>query len=102
MHIAADNLQAEVVELLIRSGANPNSIDEFGQTALHFAVDRVFPQTEDEKNRIAEIVSLLLANNIKANTRTQDGETALQWAERYRLKQIGELIRQHGAKECRP
>lgn len=40
LHFAVQCVDEKIVELLIRSGADPSITDQFGQTALHWAADK--------------------------------------------------------------
>lgn len=60
----------ELVELLLKAGANPSYINSYGETLLHQAV---------EKNN-TKIVQLLLKHNIEINHQANDGDTALHEA----------------------
>ncbi len=73
LHEAAQRGNAEVVEALLRHGANPNSRrPENLETPLHFAQN-------------GEVVSLLLAYGADLEGRTRQGGTPLQWAARFGL-----------------
>ncbi len=72
----------EILRSLLESGIDPNSTDEFGQTALHLAldcaVDRYAFNVDDQLD--LQTIRLLLefgASPWKANLR---GETAVDWA----------------------
>lgn len=46
-----------------------------------------------------EAVRLLLKNGADVNAKTRDGKTALKYAQKTGHKEIGELLKAHGAKE---
>jgi ankyrin repeat protein len=60
----------ELVKLLLKHKANPNSVDQNGSTALHFSV--IFSYDE--------IVKLLVDANAKVNLKDNRGKTALDYA----------------------
>lgn len=68
LHLAARNDQREVVELLVRAGANVKAVDDRGATALHYAA--AHPAVE----------TLLLSKGASADARDVFGRTALHWA----------------------
>jgi len=39
LHIAAENGKCQLTEVLLEHGANVNAIDDYGDTALHHAID---------------------------------------------------------------
>jgi ankyrin repeat protein len=60
----------EVVEYLVKAGANPNSADKSGVTPLHRAV----------RNRCAGAVGVLLANGADPRRKNKSGSTPLHLA----------------------
>jgi hypothetical protein len=60
---------AELVELLLELGADPNAVDHAGQPVIHHATD-------------ARIANLLVAHGADVNMKDKEGLTALQ----YRVK----------------
>ncbi|HEX9048880.1 MAG TPA: ankyrin repeat domain-containing protein [Verrucomicrobiae bacterium] len=104
--LAVENGQsADIVETLLKHGANPNSRDEaFGQTPLHWVGGWGNERVPDLK-----VLELLLDYKADPNVRAESGQTPLarfsNWLGAGRtpadqkavLKQCIELLRQHGA-----
>lgn len=72
----------EMVELLLRNGANPNHVDKYGFTPLICAVlsaENRLPQAGPENNetRILKILKCLIAYEAKVELSDKEGETAL-------------------------
>jgi ankyrin repeat protein len=105
----------DVVELLLKSGANANLPDPAGNTALHYAAQenrrvilRLLLENKGDpnhKNNKGEtslhtatlydqiaIVKLLLANKADATIKDQEGKTALDWAKQYSRDEIAALL----------
>ena len=72
LHWAVENDDAEAVDLLLKSGANPNAPDRYGLTPLYYA----------SANGNAAIVQKLLQGGAASNTTDQYGDTALMAAAR--------------------
>lgn len=64
---AAESGSSDVMQLLIRGGANVNVKNTVGQTALHVAVEKKAPEN----------VRLLLRSGADANIQNNDGQTGL-------------------------
>ncbi|CAG8546937.1 10860_t:CDS:1 [Paraglomus occultum] len=67
---AAEENEAEIIQKLVESGADVDSIDEQGNTALHYSV---------MKGNL-EATKKLLELGIEANVKNEDGETPLHIA----------------------
>ncbi len=74
--IAAKERHNLMARLLLAHGANPNSRDKFGATALHYAVNGGF--APDERT---DTIALLLAHGADASARDKSGATARDKAE---------------------
>lgn len=70
MHSAVMGEMPDMVEYLIRSGANVNVVNASGLTPLHLASQSIYPQ----------IARILLEHGAKVNARTPAGETPLHRA----------------------
>lgn len=77
----------EIVSLLLEYGADPNSQDLIGETALHLAVD----------NSDWEIAELLLQYKAEPNCMTVDGETPLHHSAFIGDKKMMNLLLSYGA-----
>jgi ankyrin repeat protein len=101
--IAVDNLDFPAVHRLLEQHADINATDEFGQTALHFAVDTEVEEaerrTEKTGSRVeprADMTRLLLEHGADVRVRERQGETPLDWAVLRRHKLAEALLRQYG------
>ncbi|CAF4757892.1 unnamed protein product [Pieris macdunnoughi] len=82
LHLAALNNYAEIAELLVQGGAQPDLQNANMQTALHLAVERQHTQ----------IIRLLIANGANLNICDKDGDTPLHEALRHHtLQQLRRL-----------
>ena len=77
------------VKSTLRCGADMNSKDKCGQTAL----------MEASWHGNKEIVELLIASGADVNAKDNEGATALMRASHLRNNDIIELLKKHGAKE---
>lgn len=88
--------ESDVVKLLVERGAQVNTHGYRGATALHWAVD----------GRQKATVEYLLKKGAQVNAMDESGRTPLRWAQdemseagfldRRKLRQIADLLRQHG------
>jgi hypothetical protein len=75
---AVQNYSVEVVELLLKYGADTEYKYENGETALIVVIkSHDEPHTEDESNTIMAIIEALIESGANVNERNHDGETAL-------------------------
>jgi ankyrin repeat protein len=77
----------EVVELLLRYGANPNTRHLDGKTPLHFAA---------EEGHVA-VVELLLQHGADPSSQDEDGNAALHLAARRGWGDVAYVLLRHGA-----
>jgi ankyrin repeat protein len=82
LHAAAAGRKADLVELLVREGADANARQEGGWTALHAAA----------QNGDREIVALLIANGADVKTRADNDQCALDFALIKGHQEIAELL----------
>ena len=78
---------------LLSRGANPNVIDDSGETPLMIAATTNF----------VKMASLLIANDANVNARDNDGNTAMDWAIFSGHTKMQALLRAHDGKcntEC--
>lgn len=71
LHYAAKNKQPDVVNALLKKGANINAANEYGETALSNALNPL-DQVVD-----IELIKILLGNGANVNTQSKDGWTPL-------------------------
>ena len=72
LHRAASDHRADIVEILLRHGADVEIRDDNGETALHWA-------TGGSLNNV-KVVELLLSHGADVNAKDNRGWTALDWA----------------------
>jgi ankyrin repeat protein len=82
LHSAAASSNAELVQLLVSSGANVHARQMSGYTPLHSA----------SNNGNKEIIRILLEAGALVNEKTDNGETALFFAEKNGHKEAVELL----------
>ncbi|MBP3546584.1 MAG: ankyrin repeat domain-containing protein [Alphaproteobacteria bacterium] len=87
--IAIENGHTEIVELLLKNGAEINETDEIGNTALMYAAE----------NGHKEIVKLLLDNGANIKARNEDGDTAKTLALKNKHYDIVDLIFEYEEKK---
>ena len=88
---AIGHQNAEMVRMLVRSGANVMVTDRAGSTTLMWAAFNETGKTE--------VVEELLKLGVDVNARTQSGETALDWALRRGNTPVVAVLRKAGASE---
>lgn len=79
---AVYNKNADVLNLLLRHGADVDQDDGFGATALMYAVSTAQP----------ELVKILLEHNADPNLKDKTGNTAFSNAKKVRSKEINKLL----------
>ncbi|GFS99414.1 hypothetical protein NPIL_346171 [Nephila pilipes] len=88
LHIAADNGCLEVVNLLLKNGADINAKNDKQATALHLA----------SLNGHVDVVKTLIMIGAEINARSRDGGTPLHNAVEHGHEKIVEILLEHGAK----
>src|SRR4030095_7744863 len=88
---AIGHQNAEMLRMLIRSGANVMATDREGSTTLMWAAFNETGKTE--------LVEDLLKLGVDVNVRNQSGETALDWALRRGSTPVVDVLRKAGASE---
>ena len=93
----------EIIEVLLEHGADVNSRDKYGRTALHFAafnkcgrLSRSIHKDPDI-NVKGEIAKLLLSRGANVNAETEDGVTALQAAAHNGYANVVEALLEYNA-----
>ncbi len=87
LHCAAQQGHAEIAELLIAKGANPNAIDMMGETPLHTAV----------LGGHKDVVMVLLAGGANVNAINRMERTPLHFAAREGYLDVVEVLLAQGA-----
>ena len=75
LHIAVDNDNSELVELLLKHGADVDVTDVDGNTALHRTIHRMSRSPNSEN--VIPVVDILLQNKADVNKLNKKGETPL-------------------------
>jgi hypothetical protein len=88
LHIAASRDQTDIVELLIRAGANPNVKDQEGLTPLHLAAGN---------HSSTNLASTLISEGANVNAKNKYGYTPLHIVAFSPLKDLAELLIGAGA-----
>ncbi|CAB0038487.1 unnamed protein product [Trichogramma brassicae] len=93
LHLASNLQNKEMVELLLRNGADPNSVNKEGWTPLHFMSEfdigliELFFDINDEQHQ-----------RVRVDVRDNEGYTPLHRALRYnRNEKVAELLLRRGA-----
>ena len=79
LHVACRNNRIDVIRILLDNGADPNSVDDFGQTPL---IELMLMDT-DQLNigrDVSAAIELLLERGADINAKDDDNETALMLA----------------------
>jgi len=81
LHIAAENGKCQLTEVLLEHGANVNAIDDYGDTALHHAIDDddAMEQYRSslEENSEKSVIDILLENRADVDLANRFGITPL-------------------------
>jgi len=108
---AAEHIDLELATRLIESKEEINAYDEFGQTALHIAIDIAFEEAiriYDTEGRYVEpqmdMIELLISNGADHRQPDKQGETPMDWAikrnhERF-IQKLEAIIAKHSQKEA--
>ncbi len=80
-HIAADDGDLQLLRRLAELGADPNRPDDYGQTALHIAVDAdVDGATQSNTEVDFQTAELLLSLGADPTIADNSGKTPVDWA----------------------
>ena len=99
LRIAAGQCYPDIVQQLLKYGADPNSISNIdGSTAIHHVLSqREALHIDDKENKLAIIQQLLEKGTNIINIQNEDGLTALMMATYVGLSEVVELLLQNGA-----
>jgi ankyrin repeat protein len=95
LHLACDNGDCAIAELLLNYGANPNLKDKQGLTPLHQACMTV--PGHDEQQDYLNLVVLLLSHKVNINEQDKKGWTALHLATNNADLRLTRLLLTHHA-----
>ena len=95
-HIAVQHDSKDMAELLIEQGANIYATDNFGNNALHFALNKpnvsyYFGMVLTTHTPSIEVIELLIAQGVDVNASNNAGETPLELA-RVRYPEAAKLF----------
>ena len=87
LHHAAEYMDLELAQRLLAGQVDVNKPDEFGQTALHIAIDAAVEEAifiyDTEQRAVAprvELIEVLLAHGANPNLPDSNGRTPRDWA----------------------
>lgn len=92
LRLAAENGNQHMIEILLEKDSDVNGKDEKDSTALIAAV----------KSKNERAVKLLLEKNADMNIVDTNGGTALAWERFHELKEVEQVLQEHGASEREP
>jgi len=93
---AAFTANLGAVKLLLEKGADPNSVDLIGNTALHYAVERLIRAERSESDQRLDgiaVIKLLLQHGAKRETRNKEGKTPLALAQEEKCRPAIEALK---------
>ena len=108
---AAEHIDLELATRLIEAKVEVNAYDEFGQTALHIAIDIAFEEAiriSDTEGRYVEpqidMIELLISNGADHRQPNYKGETPMDWAFMRKhdgfVQKLKAIIAKHSQKEA--
>jgi ankyrin repeat protein len=79
LHVACRNNQVDIIRILLENGADPNSVDDFGQTPL---IELMLMDTDNTNinNDVSVAIELLLEHGADINAKDDENDTALMYA----------------------
>ena len=93
------NLKASTVLHLLRCGASPHVIDEYGNTCLHaiFKMNPIFYPSEEDSLEVTTILHELVKLRCNVNIKNRNGQTAVHYAAYSALPQQVKTLLESGA-----
>jgi len=77
LYIAAESNNSELLELLLKHGADVNTADIDGNIALHHAIEYYWPPNSDNSRYVSPVVDTLLEHKADVNKENKYGDTPL-------------------------
>ncbi|CAB0034275.1 unnamed protein product [Trichogramma brassicae] len=93
LHLAASNANNELMEFLLRNGADPNSVDKAGSTPLHL----ICKKSSGDARRFFKIAKEMNLT-VRVDVRDSRGRTALEYAVAYFFRSSASALLANGAK----
>ncbi|CAB0035306.1 unnamed protein product [Trichogramma brassicae] len=103
LHMAAQYRRKEVVQILLKNGADPNQLDREMSTPVHALVRRCLCECGsafifcDYRRPVEEIVHMLIQKGANIEARNRDGNTPLQLAVSRLDVDLTKALLEHGA-----
>lgn len=81
LYLASSYFCGDSVEILLKHGANPNSINELDKTPLIAILDRPFDCYEQELNDLPDLIQLLMRHGAIPTITDKNGHSAIQYVQ---------------------
>ena len=93
-HAVADNTK-DIVQILLQQGANPNTTNQGGNTALHKLA--ILAYSNDAKDRLLAVGELLLKKGASTEVKNSAGKAPLHIAALFGYEYMVKFLVDHGA-----